>query len=567
MTIARFKLPLNAARFPLVSTKGQRAVFVPGLDAAPRTPRIFMGAEESVDYNLAQILYGENFMPTAEGVHSVGYTQLIAPTVNTDFDSIFALRDADENTVLFSPSKGKNYIYDNVANLWDDNPIATIIAPATLHASSDPTQSKVTYAYVDGKTFVCYRRLKTAAGADASIYYWNGTTLVPAGALITNLVNAFPVGEIDGISSSNGYLLVWSQLTIAWAPFNGTAFNFSIYENDAFTGAGYQIPEDIQGNIRAVLSIAGGFAMFTDRNAVAANYHAQALNAPWVFREIANAGGLESYEQATVEGTLGSVYAYTTTGMQLITLNSAESIMPDVADFIALRQIERIRLDTQELYQGSVNLDLYTKVTNIGNRYVVISYGTVKNLYSFALVYDLALKRWGKLRMVHRDCFYYSYGFETAGYTYSALGDVPYDSNEVGTYESTKGQSNAFTAAPHGLAFMKSNGQVLIADWSDQYREAQDEAVVVLGRVQLSRTSNVQLNRVEVEGLKSGQVFIQPSYDGRNLEAAEALTDVGSLADLGLYGCMVDCKNFNITVRGTFSLSTVILEATTSGKI
>ena len=118
MAIQRFKVSLNAARFPLVSTKGQRAVFIPGLDTAPRTPRTFMGSNESVDYNLSQIVYGENILPVSEGLKSVGYSQLIAPTVNTDFDQIFALRDDAENTVLYSPAAGKNYIYDTGTSAW-----------------------------------------------------------------------------------------------------------------------------------------------------------------------------------------------------------------------------------------------------------------------------------------------------------------------------------------------------------------------------------------------------------------------------------------------------------------
>ena len=110
MAVQRFKVALNNARFPLLSTKAQQAVFVPGLDSAPRTPRIFMGADESIDHNLAQVIYSENVMPSSEGIRSVGYSQLIAPTVNGDFDSIFALRDAAENTVLYSPAGGQNYV-------------------------------------------------------------------------------------------------------------------------------------------------------------------------------------------------------------------------------------------------------------------------------------------------------------------------------------------------------------------------------------------------------------------------------------------------------------------------
>lgn len=126
MAIQRFKVALNNALFPLVSTKAQRAAFVPGLDAAPRTPRIFMGEDESVDYNLSQVIYMENVMPVSEGIHSVGYRQLIAPTVNEDFDSIFALRDDQENTVLYSPAGGKNYVYNKTLGQWSSDPIEAV---------------------------------------------------------------------------------------------------------------------------------------------------------------------------------------------------------------------------------------------------------------------------------------------------------------------------------------------------------------------------------------------------------------------------------------------------------
>ena len=229
MAIQRFKVSLNAARFPLVSTKGQRAVFIPGLDTAPRTPRTFMGSNESVDYNLSQIVYGENIMPVSEGLKSVGYSQLIAPTVNSDFDQIFALRDDAENTVLYSPAAGKNYIYDTGTSAWTTTTFNDIHG-VNISVTSPNTEAtaKVTYAYVDGKTFVCYSRL-TATGTpdtDASILFWNPTTvaLEPAGALIANL--PFGVGEIDGISSSNGYLIIYSDISVAWAAFNGTAFDY-----------------------------------------------------------------------------------------------------------------------------------------------------------------------------------------------------------------------------------------------------------------------------------------------------------------------------------------------------
>lgn len=568
MAIQRFKVSLNAARFPLVSTKGQRAAFIPGLDTAPRTPRTFMGSTESVDYNLSQIIYGENIMPVSEGLKSVGYSQLIAPTVNTDFDQIFALRDDAENTVLYSPAAGKNYIYDDALSAWTTTTFfdihGVVIDPASPNTEAT---AQVTYAYVDGKTFVCYSRLLATGGTDASILFWNPTTkaLEPAGALIAN--SPFAVGTIDGISSSNGYLIMYSDISVAWAAFNGAAFDYIIYANGEFTGSGSQIPEDVQGKIKACISLPGGFVMFTAKNAIAATYHAQNIAAPWVFREIAGAGGIESYEQATVEGSLGALIAYTTTGLQKVSLNSSEEAYPDVSDFIADRYIERYNFATQLLTQAATTLDMFIKITNIANRYLVVSYGTFPKVFSFALVYDMTLQRWGKLRIVHRDCFYYNYGAITADLTYSMLGDIPYDDPELGTYGSTAEQSNAIVAAQHGLAFLKADGSVTLADWSSLIRDTEDEAVAIIGRIQLTRASHAQFNRAEIEGLSSGRVFIQPSYNGKTLESAIQLTDIETDVNYRIVGDMIDCKNFNLLVEGTFDLSTMILEATTSGKV
>jgi len=568
MAIQRFKLAFNNARIPLVSTQASRAVFVPGIEASTRAIQGAVGSKEStMDYQAAQLIYAENVMPVPTGIRSVGYAQRIAPTVNDDFDSIFALRDADENTVLYSPSAGKNYIYDDVAGAWSTTSHNEIFTPLTVKTGYSPANSRVTYAYVDGFTFVCFSRLLASDDSDMSIMVWDTATktLQPANGLLANV--PYPAGEIDGISSSNGYLLLFSGLSVAWAGFNGTAFDYQIYANGNLTGSGWQTPEDIKAPITALISLPGGFVIFTGKNAIAANYHAQSLGTPWVFREIPNAGGLESYEQATVEGSKGTLVAYTTSGLQSISLNSSELDNIEVADFIATRVIERYNLESHEFTRGSTNLDFYVKVSNIANRFTVISYGTYPGVYSYALVYDGALKRWGKLRMVHRDCFYWNYGAITGSITYAAMGDISYSGQLDVSYDSTAQQSNAFTAAQHSLAFLKASGEVLIADWSSSLRDAEDEAVAVIGRVQLTRTSNVQFNRVELEGFTAGQLLIAPSYDGANLSTPQELITIQSGPLLHVAGGMIDCKNFNLIVQGTFNLSTIIIEGTTTGKI
>lgn len=566
MAVQRFRLPLQNARFPLISTQAARAVCVPQLDGVSRTPQSFAGVPDTLDYNTAQIIYGENFMPAGTGIKSVGYHTLVPATEEVDFDSVFSLRDADENFVLFSPASGQNYVLDSDTGTWTGETVEEIWT-LTLATGYLPSDSKVTYAYVDGKTFVCYSRLKSTTDVDMSIMLWDAAsqTLTPSTAVLANM--PFAVGEIDGISSSSGYLLVWSGLEVAWAPFNGTAFDFNPYANGEFTGSGRQIPEDVQGNITAITGISGGFIIFTTRNAIASSYNSQSIQAPWVFREIPGAGGAATYEQLTVESSLGATYAYTTAGMQLLTLNSSKLVFPDVSDFITNRKLERYDSVLHELIPGAASIDFFVKVTAVGNRYIVISYGSYPGTYSFALVWDLALERWGKLRVTHRDCFYYMQSPTAEGLTYSMLSETSYAGTAPDTYSDMSATQDIPSAAPHALAFLLASGSILVADWSATPRDTVDDAIVIIGRIQLSRSSNVQFNLVEVEGLRDGEVELAPSYDGRTLSTPEILTPIAQTGDYLRAGGMFDCKNFNLHVEGTFNLSTVIIEGTPSGKV
>lgn len=561
MPVVRAKLAINNAVIPWLSAHAQRATINPQLDAALRTPRVFMGKDDNADYNLANVLFAENVMPAVHGIKSLGFVDAATPHVTGDFDTIFPLRDADENVVLFSPAHGQNFIYDATADTWAGRTHVAIYGDPP--DTGDPTTARVTYAYVDGKTFVCYGRLKRTTN-DMSIMQWDsaGKTLIPAGSIITNL--PFAVGEIDGIASSSGYLLVWSGLTVAWAFFNGTAFDYASYTNGNFTGSGSQIPEDIQGPITSIVGMPGGFIIFTARNAISASYHAQTISAPWVFKEIPDAGGLESYEQATVEGSVGKVTAYTSAGIQSITLNSASHEHPGLADFITNHRTEEYDFTEHQLVPGALGLDCFVKITSIGNRYVVVSYGYYPGVYSYALIYDVALERWGKIRLRHRDCFSYTYQAAEGDLTYAALLDVTYETLDAVPYNELGATNSVITPAQRALAFLTERGGIKLASWSA--RSEEDAAVAIIGRVQLSRSKHVQLNRVELDGFKQGEVLIQSSENGRDISGVWTTTPVEQSSDYLMAGCLVDCKNFNIVVEGSFELSSVIVEIIPTGE-
>lgn len=583
MAVQRYKAALNNARFPLVSTWGERAVILPAIDASQRSPRQYQGSDENIDFNVPQVLYGENFVPVSAGIKSVSYKQIIGPTVNRDFDQIFPLRDADENTVLYSPSHGQNYVYDSVAAAWSfETCDAKYLAESFYVASAStatPATARVTRAYVDGKTFVCYGRVGVRTGSasgavtdDGSIFYWDPSTKevvtlknATYSPLVANLT--IPVGEIDGVASSNGYLLVWSGITVYWALFDGTGFEFAPYASGEVTGAGYQIPEDVKGPITALVPVTGGFIIFTTKNAVAAFYNANNFASPWIFRQISNAGGIESYEQTTEDANLGAIYAHTTGGLQRITLNAAETSFPDVTDFLGLRLQETFNPSSLQFERGLVTADFFTKLSFCGQRFLVISYGTYPGIYSYALVYDAELKRWGKLRLAHRDCFAYSYGSQEAPLTYAMLGDVPYEDMDTIAYEDAVIAGGNLTYPRQSVAFLLETGEVKLAVMDTREPEDDSQAFVLLGRFQLTRSRLSTLHEVEIEGLVAGgTVGVLRSTNGRTFASSELGYLREQSDDFAEYGFdMVTGKNFTLFVKGNFYLSSAILHVTNDG--
>lgn len=571
MAIQRTKIALNAARFPLVSTKGSRAVFVPGLDSAPRTPRAFMGSEDSADYNMAQVLYMENVMPLAEGYRSAAVSQSVAPVSGAvSFDQALILRDDQETPTLYVPAGGDNFMYRDGLATWFASPCAAIWLDTPAAGSTNTwATAPVTSATVSGMTFVCYGRVRGAT-LDYSIHLWDQTAFA-LGAGYAKLANVpFAAGTIDGISASNGYLIMWSGLEVAWAGYDIATekFDFALYANGEFTGSGRAIPEDVRGPITAITRLPGGFIIFTTKNAVSATYNSANTAQAWAFKEVANAGGVESVEQLSNVSSLGSAYAYTTTGLQRISLNSAEPAYPEIADFLAERSIERYVAGTGALTKQEYSTELRSKLTVVGNRYLVVSYGAPGAAsYEYAIIVDLALQRMGKIKVDHVDAFEFGDQSQTAGLTYAGAAAITYASMSATSYADTGGAPvTPVTYAPHLLSFLQRDGRVMLANWAYDARAATDAGVIILGRVQLTRGRNTQLNRIELEGPENAVVRITPSYDGYTLQAPVPMVPVVTAPGYLIVGTMLDCKNFNIEVTGTFALTTLIFEGLPSGQ-
>lgn len=529
MAFETFTAILNAAEFPFISSFFQRSIIVPGIDNPVRTPKDYYGTSESANFELAQHYYAQNIMPTAEGIMSVGYNQIIPkllPEV-TDFDQAMVLRDTDENNFLLVPSRGKNYIYTQNAGVWNSvNPFVGW------------TGNIVSRAYVNGRTFVCYQR--------NNIYEYStaGGTFLPQPVLTDA---PMVVGDIDVIGSSNNYLIAAVGIIIYWS----SLIDPLDLRANIQTGAGSAIPQDMKGVARAIIPIAGGFIIYTTKNAVAAMYTNNA-RAPFIFREISNAGGVTGPEKVSLEASLGFHYALTTNGLQKITLNNAETLSTAAADFLAGRIYESFDLPTLTWTIERLTDDLQSKLTYISGRFLCISYGkkSTPQTYTHCLVYDLSFKRWGKLRKDHVDCFAYPYP--------NLLGFV------------------TDTPPKQSVAFMGTNGQVdlLIMD----YRERQNEGVLLLGRYQLVRNRKMTFQYVELEGLHQAyppSVHLLLSQDGINNSAPtqlKMLYDGNQTKKFGAPTSNVSGQsaqrtglNLSLLITGTIELTTAVFTTTKHG--
>lgn len=552
----RSRVALNAASFPLSTVLAGRTVMQSQLDANVRTPKSFYGGDESAELSIPQLIYAENVMPTAEGLMSVGFQQQIMPLAGAiDFDQAITLRDADENNFLYVPARGKNYIWNAGTGAWNSvNPFAGW------------TGKLVTRAYVNGRTFICFE--------NRGIYEYDAT----ANTFLPQPITGLTATDVRGIGSSSNYLIAFTDLEVHWS----SLIDPLDFVPSLSTGAGFSIPQDVKARITAVLGISGGFIVYTAKNAIAAVY-TNNTRAPFTFKEIANAGGIQTYEQVTSEQTSGAQYAWTTGGLQKITVQSAEPVSGEVNDFIAGKMWDEFDPVTKMLVTGySAATEFPVKLSYISSRYMVLSYSTSSDntLYQWALILDTVLKRWGKLKIQHTDCFSYPYPNVKAQVRYQDLAHTTYADLTSTTYADF--DTNGVISDPPSkltIAFMSPAGEVTLARM-DYDKEAADDAVIILGKFQLRRSNIMTFQQLDLEGVyvdttpfpapaaptpKPMTVSLSTSRRGGVTDLVQEMRLFETREKWSKYQRRLSGMNLNIIVEGTFALSTGIIEVTEGG--
>ena len=571
-----YRANLSAKSFPFIADNWGRSVIIPQSDNAFN--RQLTSSEDSdKDVGIPQAFYMHNVMPDAQGFQSVGYTEVaasIAPTY--PFTSIWVIRDASDAKAFLGVTSGGAF-YINTGVGW--------VFKFTLFYTGS-----VTTAYVSGTTYIyvgllgCYKYdfgtglfvAVTLNGLDATkvigitgavgyLIAWtipiSGVALslttsvgsavltgaVTTGVVINQLVTGtgIPIGakvvtitagvsitldQVATVAGTNSISFASMAAGIAWS----STLDPTDFVPSLVTGAGGGNVEGARGAITYCVAHTLGFIVYTTNNAVAAVYSNNARY-PFTFREILSSGGLGSLDLVGYDANSGNHYAYTTSGLQVVGTSQTQTVFPEVTDFISGKYFEDYNELTGTFSSTVLTVSMVKKINIISDRYLVISYGMTG--LTHALIYDIALKRFGKIKLPH---------ISTIEYVLTSPGVIEIPKQSIG--------------------FLQANGAIKILDFGAY--SSTSLGVIALGKYQYVRARLMQLDTISIENVYDQNTFsltVLTALDGKNTATTTPykLTSAGTLA---VYGTRAIGINHSFIIKGNFQLSTLVLKFSLGGK-
>ena len=449
---------LASATWPLLAYRFGRTVMISGNDQN-FVRQTYSPEDPDKDIGVPQVYYLHNVMPTPYGYGSIGYEkQSLSASTAPGLDDVHLVYSLSGDKAYICMSPSGLAVFDLTTRRFT---LSLVLAPAYIGAA-------ITTAIVNG---VCYVYV-----AGLSCYTYD------AGAFTPVTLSGLTASDILGICAANGYLIAYSADTVVWS----STIDPTDFVPSLITGAGGGSVQNVKGNIVTVVPTNTGLAICSQTNIVCTIYTGNARY-PYQFVEVTGSGGLSSAELFAYDTNSGNNFAYTSFGMQIITSNRAQLVFPDVTDFLAGQAFE----DFDELTKTFTVTELFAamskKLVLISARYLVISYG--KTTLTHALVYDLASRRWGKLKIDHTDCFEYELLDQTTS-------DRPKKS----------------------IGFLTDAGDIYTVNFDQE--STLRNGVILLGKFQYVRQRNMYMEKLVIETQTPTApmtAYVYNSLDGKTL--------------------------------------------------
>lgn len=452
MAQQKYPISLKDASFPMLSELQGRTVIGGTIGKSP-----------SQDEQIG-IAYCHNVMPVKEGYNSVSFlptiTKLSPAAVKPFSDVRIVYGDDLSRLYLVWDSFGRVFALLDGATSWISVPPTF---PATGGTSFDP--DTVTIGTVNGVSYIFY------AGIGAFNYNETDNTL--DAVTLTGL----SIPAVVGVVESAGYLVAYTTLAIAWS----STIDPTDFVPSSVTGAGGGNVAGIAGKILFITANTLGLLVYTVGNVLAGTFTGN-VQFPWKFRPVSKAKGGISLDLIAYEAGGAEQFVYSKAGLQTITSQRAEVILPEITDFLAGKRFEDFNETTLQYEVTDLTATMKKKLKFVASRYLVISYGITA--FTHALVIDTSLNRVGKLRIDHTDCFEY-----------------------IGAQKEI---------AKESLAFLLADGSVSVLDFSTT---ATSSGVLILGKLQGAYTRRLTLVGVEVQNIPEASALAitdQATIDGKN---------------------------------------------------
>lgn len=473
MAYVTHRANLKAASFPFLSELHGQSIIVKQQDAPGQIGVKAAASEDGGNSGIPQIYYCHNVVPTDSGYKSTGYTK-ITDGIDTDFVDVITLHNSvGETAHMGITATGDLYVMVHPSMQWIAPlapPVAATIAGKRMTVG---TVSGVSYIYFS--TVGCYVFDFATNTMSAAVILWDGTTTVP----VTD-------ATCLGLASDRGYLIGYTTDQVVWS----SLVNPLDMVGSLATGAGGGKLEKARGTITTIESVYGGIIVFTSGNAVG-GVASDNTRFPYIFTELTGAGGLTDPDYVTHDSNSSSVYAYTTAGLQQMTVKQSIVWGPEVTDFLSNGTFEDYDevTDLFTITNTAPNVILKKRLALVASRYLIISYG-ITNL-THALYYDISYKQWGRLKLNHVEVFEF--------------------------------WQTSFEVPKKSIAFVSATGEISILNTAINTSGNQSDGVMLIGKFQYVRTRLLTLQRVSFENVNAGNSFRLldlPSLDGKNFNSA-----------------------------------------------
>jgi hypothetical protein len=517
---------LSVKQFPFLTDFQGRSVIVPGPDNTFN--RSLTSSEDTdKDVGVPIVYYGHNILPASYGFQSVGYDVIIpqlSPAVSTFTQTELLRSNAISAGVngprfYFAPQpNGTHYTFVLGSTTWS----------AISNSVPYTTGIQISYATLQGISYIYFQGI--------GCYKWNSATNTLVAVTLTSL----NVATIIGITTYQGYMIAFDANGVFWSSTLDIDYTTNLvdFTPSLITGASNIRPEGARGPITIVLPATFGLTVYTTANIVSAIYSGNSRY-PFNFKEVVSSGGCSSSDLVTYDANTGNQYAYTTAGFQTVTATATQTIFPELTDFLAGQLFEDFDETTLAFSKQTLTTPMIKKVASIADRYLVVSYG-ISSL-THAIIYDMTLKRYGKLKITHTDCFEYQY-------LDPILADAPRKS----------------------IAFLKNDGSVFIANLS--VTNELSKGVILLGKFQYVRSRLLTLEGMECQVVGTNQTCVAydfVSMSGGTIESTTRYplydqTPAGE--QQRIYKCHKTGVNHSILLVGGFTLASIILVFHVAGR-